>query len=228
MSSAQPNPSSETPTASPSSAASPSNTAPASAPTSNATSAAATTSGNVSSASTPTDVSTTTAASGVSSSLSSSAASSSGSISTGAPLPAPIVGSAQKQIYLDQHNAVRQQFKAQPLTWSDDLQSKAQGYAERCQLRHSDGALGPVGENLAAATGRFDIAAAVQLFVHDKDQFDPNHFVFSHFTQVVWKSTTQLGCGVAFCDNIFPGRKGPATYHVCLYDPVGNVVGQEK
>ena len=43
---------------------------------------------------------------------------------------------------------------------------------------------------------------------------------------MVWKSTTKLGCGVAVCDNIFPD-KGPATYHVCLYDPVGNVIGEE-
>ena len=45
---------------------------------------------------------------------------------------------------------------------------------------------------------------------------------------MVWKSTTQLGCGVALCDNVFPKGSGPATYHVCLYDPVGNVIGEEK
>ncbi len=50
----------------------------------------------------------------------------------------------------------------------------------------------------------------------------------SHFTQVVWKSTTQLGCGIALCPGLFGNRQGPATYHVCLYDPVGNVVGEEK
>ena len=53
-------------------------------------------------------------------------------------------------------------------------------------------------------------------------------FSFSHFTQVIWKSTTKLGCGVAKCDNMFPDHDGPATYHVCLYDPVGNVIGQEE
>ncbi|KAI9000800.1 CAP domain-containing protein [Trametes punicea] len=142
--------------------------------------------------------------------------------------PAPTVGPAEKQIYLDQHNAVRRRFNAPPLIWSDDLQSKAQSYAERCELRHSDGANGPVGENLAAATGVFDTTSAVNLFVRDMANFDPAQFVFSHFTQVVWKSTTQLGCGVALCDNIFPARKGKATYHVCLYDPVGNVIGEEK
>ena len=50
----------------------------------------------------------------------------------------------------------------------------------------------------------------------------------SHFTQVVWKSTTQLGCGIASCPGLFGESRGTATYHVCLYDPVGNVVGEEK
>lgn len=57
-------------------------------------------------------------------------------------------------------------------------------------------------------------------------QFNGDDVVLSHFTQIVWKSTTQVGCGVALCDSMFPGD-GAATYHVCFYDPVGNVVGQE-
>ncbi|KAI0832648.1 CAP domain-containing protein [Trametes gibbosa] len=145
-----------------------------------------------------------------------------------APVPSPTVGPTERQQYLDQHNSVRQNFNAPPLIWSDDLQQKAQDYAGQCRLQHSNGAFGPLGENLAAATGNFDTEAAVNLFVSDMNQFDPDHVVFSHFTQVVWKSTTQVGCGVALCDNVFPGRKGKATYHVCFYDPVGNVVGQEK
>ncbi|KAI0677321.1 CAP domain-containing protein [Trametes maxima] len=147
---------------------------------------------------------------------------------TSASTPLPTAPAVDKQAYLSQHNGVRQQFGAQPLAWSEDLATKAQGYAEGCQLKHSDGALGAVGENLAAATGQFDTSAAVSLFVSDQGQFNPEQVVFSHFTQVVWKSTTQLGCGVALCDNIFPARKGKATYHVCLYDPVGNIVGEEK
>ena len=57
---------------------------------------------------------------------------------------------------------------------------------------------------------------------------DPAHPTFTHFTQMVWKNTTELGCGVASCSGIFDKKFGPATYHVCLYNPVGNVIGQEQ
>lgn len=57
-------------------------------------------------------------------------------------------------------------------------------------------------------------------------QFNPLKPVYSHFTQVVWESTTELGCAISSpCDDIFPDR-GPATLVVCLYNPPGNVVGE--
>jgi len=127
---------------------------------------------------------------------------------------------------VDGHNSIRAQHGASPLSWSDDLASSAQSWAEGCQFRHSDGAVGPFGENLAAGTGSFTAAAAVSAFA--SDGFDPAHPTFTHFTQMVWKATTQVGCGVASCGNIFDPKFGPATYHVCLYNPVGNVIGQEQ
>ena len=46
-------------------------------------------------------------------------------------------------------------------------------------------------------------------------QYDPNNPVASHFTQVVWKSTTTLGCAVATCNGIFPSSYGVSSepYH---------------
>lgn len=128
------------------------------------------------------------------------------------------------QEYLDLHNAYRAQHNATPLAWSDDLQATAQEYASNCTFANPGGALGAVGTNLAAGTGDFSAAAAVVLFMSDEAEYNTTQPTFSHFTQVVWKDSTQLGCASAVCDQIFDE---PATYHVCLYDPVGNVVGQE-
>ncbi|KAF8888246.1 CAP domain-containing protein [Infundibulicybe gibba] len=46
-----------------------------------------------------------------------------------------------------------------------------------------------------------------------------------HFTQVVWKGTTQVACAVANCGagTIFSQASG---YVVCRYSPPGNVIGQ--
>jgi pathogenesis-related protein 1 len=50
----------------------------------------------------------------------------------------------------------------------------------------------------------------------------------SHFTQVVWKGTRQVGCAHVSCapGKIFPAKFGSAAFHVCEYSPPGNVIGQ--
>lgn len=47
-----------------------------------------------------------------------------------------------------------------------------------------------------------------------------------HFTQVVWKSSTQLGCGAAQGTKTINGTEYKAFYVVCHYAPAGNVTGQ--
>ena len=44
-----------------------------------------------------------------------------------------------------------------------------------------------------------------------------------HYTQIIWRNTKELGCGVASC------QAGGATYDIwiCNYSPPGNVVGQK-
>ncbi|CAL1701261.1 unnamed protein product [Somion occarium] len=142
------------------------------------------------------------------------------------PVPIPTTGPTEISAYLSGHNSVRAEHGADPLNWSEDLAAKARSWAEGCQFRHTDGALGPLGDNLTAGTGDFTAAKAVAKFTDEA--YDPKHPSFNHLTQVIWKSTTELGCGVALCDNIFRKIPGPAMYHVCLYNPVGNVVGQES
>jgi len=132
--------------------------------------------------------------------------------------------SSDEQAYLSAHNSFRALHGANALTWSDELAAKAQQWANGCQFKHSGGSLGPYGENLAAGTGSdYGIAAAIKSWTDESSQYNPANPTFSHFTQVVWKATTQLGCAVQSCDGIFDGK---AKFYVCEYFPAGNFVGR--
>ncbi|KAF7317865.1 PR-1-like protein [Mycena kentingensis (nom. inval.)] len=129
------------------------------------------------------------------------------------------------QQYLDAHNSVRSAHGANALVWDDKLASAAQNWAYNCKFEHSQGAVGPYGENLAAGTGSYSPAQGVQDWANEASEYNPNNPQFSHFTQMVWKATTNLGCAVATCGGIFDSGD-PAQFYVCEYDPPGNVQGQ--
>jgi len=133
----------------------------------------------------------------------------------------------QIQGFLDAHNIIRSLHNATALTWSVDLAGKAETWADRCEFKHSNGILSdiPYGENIVAGTGNFPITAAVATFVQDQDQYDPANPSYLHFTQVVWKSTTELGCAVAQCPGLFDNTISTPSLYVCLYNPAGNVIG---
>jgi uncharacterized protein YkwD len=112
------------------------------------------------------------------------------------------------------------------LSWNNNLAAKAQQWANRCQFKHSGGSLGAFGENLAAGTGGYTIAAAVKAWADEVNDYNPANPQFSHFTQVVWKATTEVGCADARCDGIFDASFGKARYIVCEYSKQGNILGQ--
>jgi len=124
--------------------------------------------------------------------------------------------SSDIQQYLSAHNSVRAQHGAAPLSWSNNLAAKAQQWANNCVFKHSGGQLGPFGENLAAGTGSsYGIAAAIKSWTDEVSQYDPSNPQPSHFTQVAWKSTTQVGCAVQSCSGIFSASFGKAQFF-CL------------
>ncbi|KAG7099397.1 hypothetical protein E1B28_001250 [Marasmius oreades] len=131
------------------------------------------------------------------------------------------------QTYLSAHNSIRAQHGAADLTWSDDAANKAQTWANNCNFEHSGGKLGAFGENLAAGTGgSYGITAAIKSWTDEVKDYKASNPVASHFTQVVWKATTQVGCAVTSCDGIFDASFGPAKFYVCEYFPQGNVIGK--
>jgi uncharacterized protein YkwD len=136
----------------------------------------------------------------------------------------PEVPPALKGI-LAAHNRLRANHCAPTLRWSDALAAVAQRWADHlakagCDLEHSGG---KYGENLAAATpGALASEDVVGMWYAERDKYRWDRPGFSpttgHFTQVIWRGSARVGCGVAAC---------PAMQvWVCNYDPPGNVQGQ--
>lgn len=134
-------------------------------------------------------------------------------------------GNAEIDAYLKGHNDIRSQHGASPLTWATDLAAAAAKWAENCVWEHSQGKVGAFGENLAAGTN-LGAAAAVKMWTDEASEYNPANPQYSHFTQVVWKATTEVGCAVRTCNNLLSGYSGAVNFHVCEYRAPGNVIGQ--
>jgi uncharacterized protein YkwD len=147
-----------------------------------------------------------------------------------APPPPPPKGNlpADAQAFVDSHNKLRAKHCAGALTWSAKLAQFAQQWAntlrdKNCMFGHSGNQ--QYGENLAAGTiGAMDPTSVVQYWYDEIKDYSFKNGGFSmqtgHFTQVVWRGTTQVGCGHSQC-------KGMDIW-VCEYDPAGNWEGQYK
>lgn len=119
-----------------------------------------------------------------------------------------------------------------PLCYSTTVQATAQAWAEGCTWMHNPGR-GFLGENIAAyGSPSGSAVGAVALWAAEAADYDyPTNRcsgVCGHYTQIVWRSTQRLGCGVTVCTTGSPFGPGfPTwTFIVCDYDPPGNYVRQ--
>jgi len=115
------------------------------------------------------------------------------------------------------------------LTWSSSVAVVAQAWAERCAFEHSSG---NYGENLYASAGKdASPADVVGSWAGEAKNYDyagnSCSGVCGHYTQVVWRKSQRLGCGVANCskNSPFPGFPNWQLW-VCNYDPPGNFNNQ--
>jgi len=133
---------------------------------------------------------------------------------------------------LTAQNKYRTEVGLPPLRWSASLAQSAQNWAGELakfnQMKHS-GADG-VGENLAMwSAGRTSLTKLVDLWGAEKQYFVHADFpsvtttgdwkTVAHYTQLVWKETTDVGCGLA--------TGGGNDFLVCRYNPRGNIFGEK-
>ena len=135
------------------------------------------------------------------------------------------------------HNRERSRVGVEALRWDPKLASDAIRWARHLArigyLRHSVDAPGdpdPEGENLWAGTaGYYSIAAMSRLWASERSNYKPGVFPNSsktgnlddvgHYTQMVWRSTGRVGCGLV--------RGASDDFFVCRYGEGGNVMGEK-
>jgi hypothetical protein len=140
-----------------------------------------------------------------------------------------------------------------PMCWLNSVASTAQGWANMCQWAHNPGN-GSLGENIygicgdqraTAASGAVASWASEQANytyassgggtcagcnLYDSCGLGSNctSTCCLHYTQVVWRSSVRLGCGIQLCNSTCPfnGSFPNWTIVVCNYQPGGNFIGQ--
>jgi uncharacterized protein YkwD len=172
-------------------------------------------------------------------------------LATMMPLGALSSGSALGQTSIDlttfrntalsKHNTYRTIHHSPDLTISNSANSTAQSWAEHIAatevFEHSSSSQrNGAGENIYASYTTAtsidpDTLAndAVESWYEEVKKYNYASPGFAsntgHFTQVVWKGSTQLGCGAAQGTATIEGTKYNAFYVVCQYDPAGNMSG---
>ncbi|KAH7308039.1 CAP domain-containing protein [Stachybotrys elegans] len=144
------------------------------------------------------------------------------------PIPSDVPQWASDRLFtsavLNSTNTYRAEHNASDVTWNETLARFASAHLDDddggggCDFEHSGG---PYGENLAI--GYPNVTASVEAWGDERGGYDFGAAEFSpetgHFTQLVWKDTTDVGCERRLC-----GRRG--WYLACEYWPRGNVQGQ--
>ncbi len=151
------------------------------------------------------------------------------------PAAAEPVRGDQADLFLSLHNAARDDAKLPHLSWSEDLAKAADPWAKKLaregKLKHSEWKdREGTGENLWIGTaGYFSPREMIGAFLGEKSDFRPGTFPdvsktgqwqdVGHYTQIIWPSTTQVGCALATA-------KGNDVL-VCRYAPAGNYFGSK-
>jgi pathogenesis-related protein 1 len=143
---------------------------------------------------------------------------------------------AYQQSFVTAHNLARRTAAPAPnppladVTWDPAAEAFARVGADRCLFDHRQ--QNQFGENLFASTQDDSPAEVVESWDGEKADYryasNTCTAVCGHYTQVVWRSSTKIGCATARCTTNSPFRSFPTWYlTACNYSPPGNVVGQK-
>lgn len=126
--------------------------------------------------------------------------------------------------FLVPHNEARNAVGVGPLQWDRKLANYARTYARQrrgdCLLQHSDS---PFGENIFWGSGNgWTPPQAVAAWLDEKKWFDYAKNTCTgpdctHYTQAVWRTTTNVGCAKIICNS-------GDTFITCNYYPPGNYI----
>lgn len=155
-------------------------------------------------------------------------------------LIAPVfIGAVNFSVPFDQrilatHNRERLALGLQPLAWNDMLAQSAQQWADYLaatgRFEHApENRRAPEGENIWAGTkGYYAPEAMVNAWVREKRYFKSGVFPYNsttgrvedvgHYTQLVWRATTEVGCAEA--------ASASEDILVCRYAEAGNYIGE--
>jgi len=150
---------------------------------------------------------------------------------SGQPIAAKISGScggknglapAEVNELLSAHNAIRSGNKLPLLAWDCKLADVAQEWADRGVFEHRTNPI--YGENIyVSSTSTTKAVTAVEQWLLEKESWNNTTVacaagkVCTHYTQLVWKTTDHIGCGI--------NRNVQGKWRVllvCNYEPRGN------
>jgi hypothetical protein len=150
--------------------------------------------------------------------------------------------SSYAQAILEQHNTHRANHSAPALTWSDNMAHIAQQIAESCVYAHNtEAGGGGYGQNIGAGVSPDAVTALITNEIYNAEigffpllyghaQPDMRDFEsWGHFSQLVWKSTTSVGCATVDCSATGLAHTGQGVapwFTVCNYSPPGNFQGK--
>ena len=150
------------------------------------------------------------------------------------PAPADRGADLLRHTVLNEHNAARRQFGVVPVTWNEELAAGAMAHAQYMAATgiyghdQTPGRRKKSGENLwRGSKGVFSYDVMVGVMVAEARYFRPGAFPdnavngdwhsVAHYTQIVWPTTTEVGCALA--------SSATTDYFVCRYAPTGNKDG---